>query len=68
MEDILTKREKEVIETIVIGQCFTLGCIAQSLNIAKSTVHTYLIRIYQKLNLPTNNIASIVWYYYNRGK
>lgn len=68
MEDILTKREKEVIETIVIGQCFTLGHIAQNLNIAKSTVHTYLIRIYQKLNLPTNNIASIVWYYYNRGK
>jgi DNA-binding CsgD family transcriptional regulator len=49
----LTKRELEVIETVLAG-AFRYKSIASSLNISVNTVKTYLRKIYQTVGV--NNI------------
>ena len=51
--DILTRRESEVCERILLG--FTSTGISLDLDIAESSVNTYRRRAYEKLNIATQN-------------
>lgn len=61
----LTKRECEVVETIINKKCFTVKQIATAMVVTPDTVAKHLENIYAKKTLHNNSIAGIIWDYYN---
>lgn len=61
----LTPQEQKVENLIVKEGCLTRKQLAEKLFLADCTVGTHLRNIYEKKVLPVNNIAGILWSYYN---
>ena len=57
--DELAPREKEVLD--LLAQGFSYKEIADKLNVAFATVHTYVLRIYKKLHVRSKNAAVARW-------
>jgi len=55
----LAPREKEVLD--LLAQGFSYKEIAERLNVAFATVHTYVLRIYKKLHVRSKNAAVARW-------
>lgn len=64
--DELAPREKEVLD--LLAQGFSYKEIADKLNVAFATVHTYVLRIYKKLHVRSKNAAVARWLGYQRGE
>lgn len=64
--DELAPREKEVLD--LLAQGFSYKEIADRLNVAFATVHTYVLRIYKKLHVRSKNAAVARWLGYQRGE
>lgn len=64
--DELATREKEVLD--LLAQGFSYKEIADKLNVAFATVHTYVLRIYKKLHVRSKNAAVARWLGYQRGE
>ena len=62
--DELAPREKEVLD--LLAQGFSYKEIADKLNVAFATVHTYVLRIYKKLHVRSKNAAVARWLGYQR--
>jgi len=62
----LAPREKEVLD--LLAQGFSYKEIADKLNVAFATVHTYVLRIYKKLHVRSKNAAVARWLGYQRGE
>ncbi len=62
----LATREKEVLD--LLAQGFSYKEIADKLNVAFATVHTYVLRIYKKLHVRSKNAAVARWLGYQRGE
>lgn len=62
--DELAPREKEVLD--LLAQGFSYKEIADKLNVAFATVHTYVLRIYKKLHVRSKNAAVARWLGYRR--
>ena len=60
----LAPREKEVLD--LLAQGFSYKEIADKLNVAFATVHTYVLRIYKKLHVRSKNAAVARWLGYQR--
>ena len=60
----LAPREEEVLD--LLAQGFSYKEIADKLNIAFATVHTYVLRIYKKLHVRSKNAAVARWLGYQR--
>ena len=60
----LAPREKEVLD--LLAQGFSYKEIADRLNVAFATVHTYVLRIYKKLHVRSKNAAVARWLGYQR--
>jgi DNA-binding NarL/FixJ family response regulator len=56
LEDVLTAREKEIVQCLVEGMSYKL--IADKLNVALDTVRYHLRNIYKKLNV--NSKAQVI--------
>lgn len=61
----LAPREREVLD--LLAQGYSYKEIADQLNIAFGTVHTYVLRIYKKLHVRSKNAAVARWLGYNKG-
>lgn len=61
----LTPQEQKVENLIVKEGRLTRKQLAEKLFLADCTVSTHLRNIYEKKVLPANNIAGILWSYYN---
>ncbi|MDD2349750.1 MAG: LuxR C-terminal-related transcriptional regulator, partial [Kiritimatiellae bacterium] len=55
----LAPREEEVLD--LLAQGFSYKEIADKLNVAFGTVHTYVLRIYKKLHVRSKNAAVARW-------
>lgn len=66
-EDNLSPKEKELILAVVNDKCLNYTSLARRLGVTKKTVSSHLLNIYLKLNLPQNNMAGLVWYYFTKG-
>jgi len=55
----LAPREEEVLD--LLAQGFSYKEIADKLNVAFATVHTYVLRIYKKLHVRSKNAAVARW-------
>ena len=64
--DELAPREKEVLD--LLAQGFSYKEIADKLNVAFATVHTYVLRIYKKLHVRSKNAAVARWLGYQRSE
>ena len=64
--DELAPREKEVLD--LLAQGFSYKEIADKLNVAFATVHTYVLRIYKKLHVRSKNAAVARWLGYQPGE
>ena len=64
--DELAAREKEVLD--LLAQGFSYKEIADKLNVAFATVHTYVLRIYKKLHVRSKNAAVARWLGYQPGE
>jgi DNA-binding NarL/FixJ family response regulator len=62
----LAPREKEVLD--LLAQGFSYKEIADRLNVAFATVHTYVLRIYKKLHVRSKNAAVARWLGYQRNE
>ena len=62
----LAPREKEVLD--LLAQGYSYKEIADKLNVAFATVHTYVLRIYKKLHVRSKNAAVARWLGYQRGE
>ncbi len=62
----LAPREKEVLD--LLAQGFSYKEIADRLNVAFATVHTYVLRIYKKLHVRSKNAAVARWLGYQRSE
>jgi DNA-binding NarL/FixJ family response regulator len=62
----LAPREKEVLD--LLAQGFSYKEIAERLNVAFATVHTYVLRIYKKLHVRSKNAAVARWLGYQPGE
>lgn len=62
----LAPREKEVLD--LLAQGFSYKEIADKLNVAFATVHTYVLRIYKKLHVRSKNAAVARWLGYQPGE
>ncbi|MDD4622272.1 MAG: LuxR C-terminal-related transcriptional regulator, partial [Kiritimatiellae bacterium] len=62
----LAPREKEILE--LLAQGFSYKEIADRLNVAFATVHTYVLRIYKKLHVRSKNAAVARWLGYHPGE
>ncbi len=62
----LAPREKEVLD--LLAQGFSYKEIAERLNVAFGTVHTYVLRIYKKLHVRSKNAAVARWLGYRPGE
>ncbi|MDR2848957.1 MAG: response regulator transcription factor [Verrucomicrobiota bacterium] len=62
----LAPREEEVLD--LLAQGFSYKEIADRLNVAFATVHTYVLRIYKKLHVRSKNAAVARWLGYQRGE
>ncbi len=60
----LAPREEEVLD--LLAQGFSYKEIADKLNVAFATVHTYVLRIYKKLHVRSKNAAVARWLGYQR--
>jgi len=60
----LAPREEEVLD--LLAQGFSYKEIADRLNVAFATVHTYVLRIYKKLHVRSKNAAVARWLGYQR--
>lgn len=60
----LAPREREVLD--LLAQGFSYKEIADRLNVAFGTVHTYVLRIYKKLHVRSKNAAVARWLGYQR--
>jgi len=64
--DELAPREKEVLDLLAQGCSYKE--IADKLNVAFATVHTYVLRIYKKLHVRSKNAAVARWLGYQRSE
>lgn len=62
----LASREKEVLDLLAQGCSYKE--IADKLNVAFATVHTYVLRIYKKLHVRSKNAAVARWLGYQRSE
>lgn len=62
----LAPREREILD--LLAQGFSYKEIADKLNVAFATVHTYVLRIYKKLHVRSKNAAVARWLGYQRGE
>jgi DNA-binding NarL/FixJ family response regulator len=62
----LAPREREILD--LLAQGFSYKEIADRLNVAFATVHTYVLRIYKKLHVRSKNAAVARWLGYQRGE
>jgi DNA-binding NarL/FixJ family response regulator len=62
----LAPREKEVLDLLAQGCSYKE--IADKLNVAFATVHTYVLRIYKKLHVRSKNAAVARWLGYQRSE
>ena len=62
----LAPREREILE--LLAQGFSYKEIADKLNVAFATVHTYVLRIYKKLHVRSKNAAVARWLGYQRSE
>lgn len=60
----LAPREREILD--LLAQGFSYKEIADKLNVAFATVHTYVLRIYKKLHVRSKNAAVARWLGYQR--
>ncbi len=60
----LAPREKQVLD--LLAQGFSYKEIADQLNVAFGTVHTYVLRIYKKLHVRSKNAAVARWLGYRK--
>jgi len=58
-EGELAPREREILD--LLAQGFSYKEIADKLNVAFATVHTYVLRIYKKLHVQSKNAAVARW-------
>ncbi len=63
--DELAPREKQVLD--LLAQGYSYKEIADQLNVAFGTVHTYVLRIYKKLHVRSKNAAVARWLGYRKG-
>jgi len=61
----LAPREKQVLD--LLAQGYSYKEIADQLNVAFGTVHTYVLRIYKKLHVRSKNAAVARWLGYRKG-
>ena len=61
----LAPREREILD--LLAQGYSYKEIADKLNVAFATVHTYVLRIYKKLHVRSKNAAVARWLGYQRG-
>jgi len=64
-DEQLAPREKQVLD--LLAQGFSYKEIADQLNVAFGTVHTYVLRIYKKLHVRSKNAAVARWLGYRKG-
>ena len=62
----LAPREREILD--LLAQGFSYKEIADRLNVAFATVHTYVLRIYKKLHVRSKNAAVARWLGYQRSE
>lgn len=62
----LASREREILD--LLAQGFSYKEIADKLNVAFATVHTYVLRIYKKLHVRSKNAAVARWLGYQRAE
>ena len=62
----LAPREREILD--LLAQGFSYKEIADKLNVAFATVHTYVLRIYKKLHVRSKNAAVARWLGYQRSE
>ena len=62
----LAPREREILD--LLAQGFSYKEIADKLNVAFATVHTYVLRIYKKLHVRSKNAAVARWLGYTRAE
>ena len=62
----LAPREREILD--LLAQGFSYKEIADKLNVAFATVHTYVLRIYKKLHVRSKNAAVARWLGYPRSE
>ncbi len=60
----LASREREILD--LLAQGYSYKEIADELNVAFATVHTYVLRIYKKLHVRSKNAAVARWLGYQR--
>lgn len=60
----LAPREREILD--LLAQGFSYKEIADKLNVAFATVHTYVLRIYKKLHVRSKNAAVARWLGYQK--
>jgi len=63
-EGELAPREREILD--LLAQGFSYKEIADKLNVAFATVHTYVLRIYKKLHVRSKNAAVARWLGYQK--